>query len=209
MSNPISSVEAICNLALHAIGETYRIGNIWEGSIHSVTLLDIYAQTRDELLRKYSWEFAERNLSLVLLKVAPPGGYNIITPWSSIYPSPPWLYEYTYPDDCLKVRSIRDPNAFLPSFDPQPQVFSINNDNTYTPQVKVICCNVQNAVLTYTAQVTDITTWEPLFIQTLVDTLAAKISVSLSKITQSQDEDKKLETAETINDSTSAIVTLG
>lgn len=209
MTASITSVEDLCNLALHSIGVTDRIGDIYEGSLYSKIFLDLYSQTRDELLRKYSWGFAERNLDMVLLKSAPQFGYLPSSPWTSAYPPIPWLYEYAYPGDCLKVRSIKALSLILPVFDPQPQVFSVINDSALSPPAKAICCNVANAILTYTGQVTDVTIWEPLFIETLVDSLGSKISMSLSRISQGQSETKKIEASEESADASMADINLG
>jgi len=175
------------------IGYRRRIGSIYEGSMASKVALDIYAQTRDELLRKQSWGFAECYLNMTLLKYAPPGGYNAALPWTTAYPPVPWLFEYAYPTDCLKVRSVKSATIFLPSFDPQPQVFDIVNDNSLTPPAKTIVCNIQNGILIYTGQITNVTLWEPLFVETLVASLAAKFAPALGQLGQGQDEAEKLE----------------
>jgi hypothetical protein len=80
------------------------------------------------------------------------------------------------PADCLKVRALKAAPIFVPNFDPQPHSFRIANDATYAPPRKVILCNVENAVLTYTGQVTDPTTWEPNFTEALVTALMKRFA---------------------------------
>lgn len=181
-----SPMETI-NLALARIGHKTRITNIWDGSEASSTALDIYAQTRDSVLRQNDWGFAERNVALTLLKQAPAGGYVPPNSWSSAYPPLPWFYEYTYPSDCLKVRAVKAAPIFLPNIDPRPNVFGIENDNSYSPARKVLLCNVPDAVLVYTGQVTDPATWEPDFVEALAAALAKRLAPRLGEMNQGSD----------------------
>lgn len=208
MTSSVQFVEDVCNQALHAIGRTERLSSIYEGSTHSKVLLDIYAQTRDELLRKQSWGFAERNIDATLQKSAP-GGYYPGQPWTSAYPPVPWLYQYQYPTDCLKVRSVKPQPIFLPNFDPQPQVFDVINDNSLTPNVKAIVSNVQYAIIVYTGQITNVTLWEPLFVETLVDELGAKISAAFASMDQGKAEAKKEESSSEMADNFTADINQG
>jgi hypothetical protein len=198
MAASVSSVEDICNIALRQLGYDRRIGNIWEGSKASKILLDIYAEARDALLREGDWGFAERNVTLTLLKQAPAYGYIPPTVWDpALYPPLPWQYEFAYPGDCLKVRALKLTPLFLPVMDPAPVVFRIVNDNAFVPAQKVIVTNAGPAtVLTYTAQVTDMTTWEPNFVEALSGTLAKQAAPALAAMSQSQAEAAKLEGAE-------------
>lgn len=119
----------IINIALRRMGYKLRVGSLLDGSEAASQALDIYAQTRDELLRAGEWGFAERNVSLTVLKAAPAGGYFPPTFWSNTYPPIPWGYEYAYPDDCLKVRALKPAPLFLFDPDPQPNLYAIANDD--------------------------------------------------------------------------------
>lgn len=196
MSSSVRNVEDICNIVLGSIGSDKRIGSIFEGSSAAKKCLDVYSQTRDELLRKQSWGFAERNVNMTQLKAAPAGGYNPVVPWTSAYPPVPWLFEYVYPTDCLKVRSVKSQPFFLPPFDPQPQVFDIYNDNALSPAAKTVVCNIDAAILVYTGQVTDVTLWEPLFVEALVAALGVKLAPNLGELNQGQAETEKQEKQE-------------
>lgn len=173
----LASPEDIANNALVRIGYKLRIGSIYDGSEASKKILDIYAQTRDALLRSDDWGFAERNVPLSLLKTAPPGGYVSII-WSDAYPILPWRYEYAYPDDTLEVRSIRSSPVLIPNFDPKPNVWRIANASNR----RVILSNVVNAILIYTGQVTDPLQWEPLFTETLCASLGRRLAPVLSSL---------------------------
>lgn len=176
---PIQSPADVVNLALRRIGYKLRVGNLYDGSKASGIALDIYAQTRDQLLRQNDWGFAERNVQPTLLKQAPPA-YVPMTPWDpATCPPIPYLFEYAYPDDCLKVRALKPVPVLVPSFDPQPNVYSIANDNAYTPARKVILCYVPQAMLVYTGQVTDPATWESDFLETLAASLGRRLAPSL------------------------------
>ena len=182
MSGP-TSFEQLVNQALVRIGYPEYIGNIYDGTKQAAAALIAYGQTRDQFLRTDDFDFAERNLTLTLLKQAPDGGYIPPNVWGPQYPALPWLFEYAYPIDCLKVRSVRQQAIFVMNFDPQPNVFSITNDDSYSPAKKVILCNVPSAILTYTAQIVDLTTWEPDAIEAFVAALAQRLSVALDRTT--------------------------
>lgn len=176
-SNPAD----VCNIALVRMGyKGLRVGNLYDGSDASQKFLTLYAQTRDELLRRDDWGFAERNVSLTLLKSAPASGYFPPNTWNpAVNPPPGWLYEYGYPSDSLKVRAVKPVPLFGINFDPQPQVFSVDNDNSFNPAQRVILCNVPNAVLVYTGQIFDPTTWDVSFVRVLAAELEEAVAAGL------------------------------
>ena len=178
MTTAISSPAAIVNLSLARIGFKGRIGSLYDGSTAAKKALDLYSQTRDELIRDGNWEFAERIVAGTLVKQAPPS--YITTPWSAAAnPDLPWLFSYAYPSDCLKVRSVRQTPMFVPNFDPQHNVFSLGNDTGSNPAVRVILCNVANALITYAGQVTDPTSWDSEFTEALASALGRRLAPAL------------------------------
>lgn len=177
--------EQISNQALILARSRKRIADIFEGSSEAQVALELYGQSRDELITAQDWSFSRRVLPLTLLKGPPPnGGYNPIQTWSNIYPYPGFLYEYSYPSDCLDLRAIIAPPGPMPDLDPLPALWRVDNDLTPNvsgsppvasgPPAKVILCNMTNAIAVYRAQVTDPTTWSPLFVSSLVASLADK-----------------------------------
>lgn len=173
----------IVNNALARMGSKLRVGSLYEGSMQAKKFLDVYSQTRDELLRTQDWGFAYRSVDMNLLKQAPSGGYVPPNTWTPAYPALPYMYEYEYPNDCLRVRAVKPVPIFIPNFDPQTHVFSIANDDTYTPSKKVILCNVPpTAVLTYTGQITDPTQWEADFVEVLSAGLARRLAPLLASL---------------------------
>src|SRR5258708_946168 len=109
----MATVTDILNQALRKISYPTPIGQIYEGSRAARIAVEIYAQTRDDLLRTGNFPFARRAVVLDLQKTAPPGGY-VLTPWSSIYPPAPWVYQYAYPTLCLDLRSVRKTPFAIP-----------------------------------------------------------------------------------------------
>lgn len=176
----LTSPEDVINNALARIGYKLRIGSIYEGSAAAKKALDVYGQARDQLLRddSYNWQFAERNVTLTLLKSAPAlngGGYGYVPPnlWNPVNNPPlPYLFQYQYPSDCLKVRALKPTPFLLPEMDPRPVIFKVFNDNSSAPFVKSLACNVPNAQLTYTGQITDPSTWDADFTEALCEELA-------------------------------------
>ncbi len=178
MSLTFTCPEDVVNAALTRIGYQMRIANIYDGSKAANAALNVYSQTRDELLRQNDWAFAERNTVLTLLKSAPVGGYIPPTTWDpTLYPPLPWQYEYSYPTDCLKIRAVKGVPLFLPVVDPQPVLYGIENDTDL--EVKVLLCNIPSAVLVYTGQVTDPTAWEADFVEAATAAIARRIVPAL------------------------------
>lgn len=195
------SVEQVCNAALAHIGFPLRIADVYDGSDRSKIVLDIYGQTRDETLRANDWDFAARTVALTLLKSAPtiPGGYGYFPPvtWNpAVNPPLPWLFEYQFPVDCIKVRCVKPQPMFVPNFDPQPHTFTIVNDNSISPPARVILTDVQAALLVYTAQIIDMTTWDVGFADALIAALGKRLAPALAKLSQAGIEGVKMEMAE-------------
>jgi hypothetical protein len=160
-----TSVENLLNAALRRIGYATPVGYIYEGSKAGRVALDVYGQTRDDLLKMKDWPFAARDVTLSANGQTPPN---------------PWPYEYSWPSDCLKVRYVQ-PLALgvMPNLDPRPTLFTDYNDQRTSPPSKAILANISPATLVYTAQVTDPATWEPGFTEALIDELARRLVVAL------------------------------
>ena len=164
-----SSVEDVVNEALSALGWRKPIGDMYEGSPASRAALDVYGETRDELLAQGDWPFALREAALAASSQTPPS---------------PWVHEYTYPADCLRIRAVRPGplTGGTRSTDPKPILYRTWNDNRpATPIRAILCANpgADGAVLVYTGKITNPATWEPGFSNALVERLAAKIGPRL------------------------------
>jgi hypothetical protein len=176
MTSVVTCPEDVVNIALMRIGYQFRVNNLFEGTKHATAALNIYAQTRDEMLRGFDWSFAERNTGMTLIKQAPAGGYFPPNMWSSAYPPVPWAYEIQYPTDALKIRAVKNVPVFVPDFDPQPYQFSVDNDNSLAEPSKVILCNVYPGLVVYTGQITDPLDWEPDFTEALAASLGRRLA---------------------------------
>jgi hypothetical protein len=173
----LQSPADIVNAALAQIGYKNRVGSLFEGSRAAKNALDIYGQTRDQLLRQGDWPFAQRDLVGNLIKSAPVGGYVPPTVWDEVsYPPLPWLFEYTYPSDCIKVRAVKPQPIFIPNFSPQPYLFAVANDGNQ----RVILSMVGNAVITYVGQVTNPTDMPVDFVEAFVAALGRRLASLLT-----------------------------
>ncbi len=182
---PSSSTTAadIVNASLVRIGWRQEVASLYDGSAAAQLALNIYGQTRDELLRKMNPGFAQRNAVLTLLKSAPDSYIPGVNPWDpTVNPPVNWLFEYAYPDSCLKVRAVKPTPLFFPNVDPQDNIFSIDNDNYLNPAQRVILCNVPNALVVYIGRVTDPATMDVGFIEALTQALGERLAPGLANL---------------------------
>ena len=200
----LTTPELVVNAALAQIGYKRRIGSLYDGSEASTIALDIYSQARDAKLREFPWGFAERQATLTLLKTAPVGGYNLVTPWSDAYPLQPFIYEYAYPADMIALRALRSTSAPIPNFDPRPKLWRIANDVVDDVQQTVILSNLSSAAALYTGQVTNPAFWDTSFTDALIATLGRLLSVGLSSM-----DATKVEAQEEAVETQGAEMTLG
>ena len=91
----------IAQQALDAAGCETVIGDIEEGTREAQVCLRQYRQCLMQLLRGAHWDFARAQVPMTLLADA-----TRQTPYVPIVVPVPWLYEYQYPVDCMKVRFV-------------------------------------------------------------------------------------------------------
>jgi hypothetical protein len=182
MTVSVNSPEDVINLSLARIGYKKRIGSIWEGSAAARKALDIYGQTRDEMLRAGDWEFCEvTGAPLTVLKAAPSQGYTPANPWNpTTFPPPGWAYSYAYPSDCLDLRAVKPVSSFAPNFAPVPHRFGIDVDNTLSPAAKVILADFFPAVAVYCSRVTNPQIWDADFIEAFAAELGRRLAPVLT-----------------------------
>ena len=172
MSSTISSPAGVVNYALAKVGYKLRVGSLYDGSEAAKKALDIYGSVRDHTLYSGDWDFSQRTVQGTLLKQSPthPPSY-IVKPWTPAYPSPPWEFEYAYPNDAVRIRAVKRLPAFIPNYDPRYNRYWVDNDNGFSPPQKVILCNIPNAIILYTGQVTDPNQWNEGFLNVFADAL--------------------------------------
>lgn len=99
------SPTMVCNQALAAIGlGNLRMGDIEEGSRAAAICLLSYSQCLEQLLRGAHWDFARRESPMNLVADASGQTADVGT----LVPGG-FMYAYSYPTDCAKVR-------FVPAF---------------------------------------------------------------------------------------------
>ncbi len=180
-------LEDIWNMALRSGGLPLRVNDAYEGSDASRVMLELYVQTRDELLDAKDWSFNRQTVVLTLLKGPPPdGGFSYAQPWNNTYAAPEWLYEYAYPASAVDLRAIIPmPIGSMPDLDPRPAVWRVDNDPVPNvspgpppvasgPPAKVIYCNVTDALAVVRSRVTDPQIFDPGFISALVELLGKR-----------------------------------
>ena len=108
----MTTVTDIYNRALQQIGQrtTVTSSEILAGSTNEAIQLNlIYENVRDDLSRMAPWNccFNYANLSWITAAAGTPEYTSTATgTWAKGQPAPPWLYEYQYPEDCLRPAFI-------------------------------------------------------------------------------------------------------
>jgi hypothetical protein len=179
----------VANRVLQAIGTRSNIASLTEGSPESDAVQREYASSRDELLRKFDWNWAERQIPAALLR-AMAGTPENPTGASLPLPALPWRYAYAYPADCIKMRGLMQgqpvatlagiPISLAGGTAPR-RLVSLRDwreagdlDPAGNPR-KVILSNVSQVVFVYTGTINDPNIWDSLFVAALVGRLAAKL----------------------------------
>jgi len=194
----MTSVIAIYNRALASIGTRSSVASLTEATPEAKQCNLIYEATRDELLSMAFWNFARKTDTGALVKSAPGTPTNTSAPnavWSSSYPAPPWLFEYSYPTDCIQVRFLRpQPTSGyigpIPIFSSAgsyaapslgadtpaiPFIVAIDQDSSGN-DINVVLTNQYQALIVYTRRVVDPNVFSSQFTQALVAALGAKLA---------------------------------
>jgi hypothetical protein len=192
---------SIANRALFDAGTRSTIASFTEGSPESNAVSLIYVPVRQQLLRAAHWGMAEATATLSLLKSAPgtleTPAYPTSGVWSSAYPPPGWGYEYAYPSDCLQGRKLignfapqqgggvpifpAGLNGQQSGWDAPGLKFKVATDlDGNANQITVILAHIDQALLSYTRDITIENLWDPQFQEAMVGALAAKLCWGLT-----------------------------
>ena len=177
----------ICNLALAHLGDDATIASIKppEGSAQAEKAARFYPIARDTLLQGHTWNFAMKRATIPLTT-------NALSQWD---------YAYTAPIDMMSPIAIISPTAqndyaTRMSAGDTPGGITSNYAPTivagqYTPQqfalevdangLTLIYTNQENAMLRYTAFVSDPSKFPPLFVITLSWHLASMLAGPIIK----------------------------
>jgi hypothetical protein len=171
----------ICNLALQELGARSTITSLDENSTESIALNNQYDQALDSTLTGIRWNFARAQAPLTLIADAT---QNQTVPT-------PWLYEYAYPSDCVQARYIMpvfynvpgntSGGATTPTFTgpPIPWLVSSDFDNNQN-RITVILTNQPQAILVYTARVSNPNNFSADFVSAFSKVLASRICLQLT-----------------------------
>ena len=151
MTAPTSEVH-ICNLALDYLKEAHITSIVSPNTQTEVICAAWYDQTRRSVLRKNSWNFATKRVSLAKLTTTPAYG---------------WDYEYELPNDFIRLVSLGSTYLYTTSdYQLEDGKILINDDTTLN--------------LRYVYDVTTVTKYDSLFINMLALELAINISYKIS-----------------------------
>jgi hypothetical protein len=163
------TVETICNQALDVIGYGRHIGNIYDGSKAARVALDLYGQTRDEVLASQPWYFARSELTLAATGTTPAG---------------PWPFEFTYPANAVRLWFVKP--TVIP-VDPIPVRWLESYDTALGGTKRSILTTFSPAIGVFTRRVTDPGSFPPEFTFTLIVALSKKMRASLGMKEQPDD----------------------
>jgi hypothetical protein len=163
-----SDVE-ICNLALGRVKVTREIVSLTEGTTEANQCQRFYEHARDNVLRDFAWGFATRYRALALVADSP---------------NTEWRYAYRWPADCLAPRylvtGVRN--------DPAPPPFEVGSDATG----KLIFTDMGQAMLKYTATITDPVQFAPDFADAVAWRIGTDIAIPLGRSEQDRDHAIKM-----------------
>lgn len=167
------SVTKICNLSLSDLG-SLRINNFddaTESSTQAILCRLHYEPVRDALLRRYSWRFARARKILSR---------------DTVTPDFEWAFQYALPTDYMAMVSIYE-GRFS---DENVRNYALEGDRLLTDE----STDDSTLEIRYVKKVTDVTKFDPLFVQLLVLQLDLKLVMPLTqsaKLKQSIKDDIK------------------
>jgi hypothetical protein len=149
----VASKVDIWNLALSHIGHTANVTDPDETSAVATHCRRFYPIALGTALERNDWSFARRRLQLA--EVTNPVDH--------------WAYAYSRPNLCVKERMVFLPGA---TDDNDAQPFAVESDEDGDI---ILLTNVEDAILRYTALVSDTNKFSYLFVLTLSYDLASML----------------------------------
>lgn len=151
----------IFNLALSAVGTRNRISSPTETSSEARECALWYDSVRRQVLCAAPFQEATRVVRLALQAERADG-----SDWTSTDPDPGWRFSYSTPNDMLRPR-------FTSQY--EPFIISVSSTNE-----KRITTNVEDAILVYTFDQTNIDMWSANLQNAVIYGLAASICMKLT-----------------------------
>lgn len=157
---PLTSSTQIANLALSHLGQPKPIGSLNENSAAAAACKLHYDLVLDEVLGNFEWAFAKQYVDLALV---------------SENPTTEWLYSYSYPSGCLRLRRI------LSGRRPERETLDtrVNFEKIQGPNGLLIYTNVTEPVAEITFRETVVEKYPSEFCQALSYRLAYAIGPSI------------------------------
>lgn len=152
----------ICNMALTYVLTSETLTSLDDPTPAGAACSRFYPICRDFLLQHYPWSFATTTAVLALI------GQNV---------TPNWAYTYALPSDFLDAQGLVLEGCTYPDGS-QALAYTLG---LYNGQ-HVLITNQPNAVLRYTARVTDTTLYPPDVADALSALLASRICAQLGKL---------------------------
>lgn len=193
----------ICNLALSHLGDTAKVTSIKppDGSMQAQLCANFYPQARNSLLEMSAWGFALKRVALS--SVTNP----TVNSWTddngnAQTSAGTWLYAYAVPSDVanyiavIPIDAVDDYEQTYPSVGMNPYpiypagTLPVPGGSSFVPQPfaietvsgqEIVLTNVENAVLRYSAVVTDTTLFSALFTTALSYLLASMLAGPIIK----------------------------
>lgn len=157
----MASTEAqIVNIALLRVGSRAVIDSLDEATTEAQVAKIVYAHVRDTTLAAFAWPFATKRADLALLADVERSG---------------WTYVYALPADCLEAQRLWS-GSRVPTKGTEPPFELEATDDLSS---RLLLTDTESAELIYTAKVTAVSVWPPLFVDALAWALAAEFCLSL------------------------------
>lgn len=158
------SVIDICNRALSHTGTDQAIASLEEKSKEARICARWYEASRDQVLRAFAWNFAQRRVTLADMGDPPTG----------------WDFRYRYPTDCVDLQVVYQAGNHRPASDTYGLDLAPFQVASSGDGGRVILTNLADAEATYTAQVTDPNLFPRDFAACLELSLAASIAMPMT-----------------------------
>lgn len=147
----------ICNLALSHIGRD-PIQSLQDAVRSAQECKLLYPRICESVLRDHAWNFATKRAELALLDAEYAG----------------WDFAYQWPSDCLRAQKIWNPNS-----DEDTQRIPFEVAVRADLLSRVILTDQEDALLFYTARVTNPNVFDVLFVDAVAYRLAAELTIPL------------------------------
>lgn len=193
----MTSQTDICNRSLLSIGARAQVSSIVpsDGSTEADACAILFTPTFTSLARTAQWNCFRKQITLSMIMAAQGTPEN---PNGTSLPIPPqpWVYAYSYPADCLQIRSIvptmpstgvggswtswnNSAPLWMPGQGQIPFEVAYATDNAGNP-IQIILTNQEQAQAVYTVNQPNPIIWDSQFQEAMVSALAAYLVPALS-----------------------------